>query len=149
MGRIFTAYPHAGLRTAPLCSLCAYWVLTSFGAPLFLSWKKWRVLGPPSLQSSLWQDLNLVADACTSVGNPLSPHASYNSLRDMSREIIGQHLICAVSLKKGLGEWSRNGHFSEDWGLLSCLTNYALTLFFSHLVIQCNDSCKWRTAELK
>lgn len=72
------------------------------------------MLGALSLQSSLWEDLNLAADACTSVGNPLSPHASYNSLRDMSREITGQHLICAESLKKGLGEWSRNRRLSED-----------------------------------
>lgn len=76
-------------------------------------------------------------------------HASHSSLRDMSREITGQHLIWAISLKKGLGEWFRNKRLSEDWGLLFCLAGCALTLFFSHLVIQCCDSCKWRASELK
>lgn len=149
MGRISTAYPHTRLKTAPLCSLCACQVSTSFGGPLFLRWKRWGALGPPGLRSSPWKDLNLAADACTSVGNPLSPHASYSSLRHMSRGITGQHLICAISLKKGLGERFGNKHLPEDWGFLFCLTGCALTLFFSRLVMPRDDSCKWRAAELK
>lgn len=149
MGRISTAYPHTGLRTTPLCLLCACWMLTSSDAPLVLSWENWGALGPPGLQSSPWKDLILAADAWASVGNPLSPHASYSSLGDMPREITGQRLICTISLKKGLGERIRNKHLSEDWGLLFCLTGCALTLFFSRLVIQCDDSCKWGAAELK
>lgn len=50
----------------------------------------------------------------TSVGNSLSSPASYSSLRDMSSKITGQQLICAISLKKDLGEWFRNKHLWED-----------------------------------
>lgn len=56
----------------------------------------------------------------TSVGNSLSSPASYSSLRDMSSKITGQQLICAISLKKDLGEWFRNKHLWEDWGFFAC-----------------------------
>lgn len=68
---------------------------------------------------------------------------------DTSREITGQHLTRRRSPRKGLGERFRHKPRSERWGLCFCPTDCALTLPSSRLVIQWDDSCKWRAAELK
>lgn len=61
MGSTPTTYPHNGMRTTPLCSLCACWVLTSFIGPMLLSWERLGALHPQSIQRSQGKDLSLAA----------------------------------------------------------------------------------------
>lgn len=136
---------HTGLRATPLCSLCACWVLSSFGASFFPLGKMGSTWLPRFAEFTE-KPPRMAAES----GRALRAHASCSRLRHTSREITG-HISSAVDLpgRVLLGEWLRNKPCSEGWGLWFCLTDCALTLLFSHLVILWDDSCKWIAAELK
>lgn len=131
---------HTGLRTAPLRSLYVCWALTWCGASCFLLGKTGSTWFPGFAE--------FTGKTCQPGSRIWESHGALSILQQAETRLKGNYQA-ASPLEQIPQEGSGLVGGSGRWDPWFCLADCALTLLFSHLVIQWDDSCKWIAAKLK